>query len=276
MKFLRSASPIETKNMDSERLREEYLVGELIQPGKIAMVYTHHDRVILGGAVPGSKDLKLDGSKEIKANYFLEEREMGIILISGNGAVRVDGKEYPLSLKECLYIGKGAREVVFINKKEQDHSEFYFASAPAHSIHPTRKMTTSEAEPQAMGSKDQANERIIYKYIHPDGIESCQLMMGFTELKKGSIWNTMPPHLHERRMEAYFYFDLPDNERIWHFMGEVNETRHLIVKNKQAVISPAWSIHSGAGTASYSFIWVMAGENKLFSDMDFVKLEDLA
>lgn len=275
MKFRKSSSPEETKNMDTQRLREEYLVEDLMQDGKINMLYTHHDRLIIGGAVPGKEELTLEGGDAIKAEFLLEKRELGIILISGSGAVRVDGKEYSMALKECLYVGKGVREVVFINKDNDGSSEFYFASAPAHTNHPVQKKTTAEAEPQAMGSKDQANERVIYKYIHPDGIKSCQLMLGFTELKTGSIWNTMPPHLHERRMEAYLYFDLPESDRIWHFMGEVDETRHLLVKNKQVVISPAWSIHSGAGTASYSFVWVMAGENQAFSDMDFVKLEDL-
>jgi 4-deoxy-L-threo-5-hexosulose-uronate ketol-isomerase len=275
MEFRKCASPEETKQMDTQRLRKEYLVENLMQEGKINMVFTHHDRLILGGAVPGKKELKLDGGSEIKAEYLLERRELGIILISGSGAVRVDGKEYPMALKECLYIGRGVRDVILINKGTGASAEFYFASAPAHTGYPVHKMTTAEAEPQAMGSREQANERVIYKYIHPDGIKSCQLMLGFTELKTGSIWNTMPPHLHERRMEAYLYFDLPENDRVWHFMGEVDETRHLLVKNKEAVISPAWSIHSGAGTASYSFVWVMAGENQSFADMDFVKPEEL-
>lgn len=264
--------PVETKKMDTLGLRENFLVENLMQEGKISMTYTHYDRFIAGGAVPAGKPLSLDTHDALKSDYFLERRELGIILISGEGSVEADGENYTLKEKECLYIGRGVKKVLFMNSGTAP-ALFYFTSAPAHAEWPIKKMSFDEAEPQSLGSKEKANERTIYKFIHDDGIQSCQLVMGFTELKTGSIWNTMPPHLHDRRMEVYFYFNLPEDDRIWHFMGEKDETRHLVVANHQAIISPPWSIHSGAGTSSYSFVWAMAGENKSFADMDPVPLD---
>jgi len=262
--------------MDTQRLREEFLVEGLMQCDKIKMVYTHHDRVIVGGAVPVRKELRLDGARWIKADYLLEKREIGIILLSGKGVVRLEDREHEMSTGECLYAGKGTRDVLFINKSGKVPAEFYFASAPAHKQFPVQHAGTNQAKLQELGDRSKSNERAIQKLIHPGGIQSCQLMMGVTDLKPGSNWNTMPPHRHDRRMEVYFYYNLPDNERIWHFMGEPDQTRHLIVQNRQAVISPPWSIHAGAGTTSYSFVWVMAGENQDFSDMDFLEPKDLA
>ncbi|MCH8494197.1 MAG: 5-dehydro-4-deoxy-D-glucuronate isomerase [Balneolales bacterium] len=269
-----AVSPTETKNMGTQSLRANFLVEDLMLDGKISITYTHYDRLVIGGAVPTGKPLALDTNDAIKSDYFLERRELGIILVSGSGIVEVDGSEFALKTKECLYVGRGSKNVLF-KQTGNEAARFFFTSAPAHAVYPTRKMTLEEAEPQHLGSIEKANERTIFKYIHPDGIESCQLVMGFTELKKGSIWNTMPPHTHDRRMEAYFYFDVPDEDRIWHFMGEPSETRHLVVANYEAIISPPWSIHSGAGTTNYSFIWAMAGENQSFADMDHVSLTDV-
>jgi 4-deoxy-L-threo-5-hexosulose-uronate ketol-isomerase len=266
-----AVSPTETKNMDTQSLRDHFLVEDLMQDGKISMTYTHYDRLIMGGAVPSGTPLLLETDNALKSDYFLERRELGIMLVSGKGSVEVDGETYTLDTKECLYVGRGVKTVTFLNSGNEP-AQFFFTSAPAHAAYPTKKMSLAEAEPQHLGSIETANERTIFKYIHPNGIQSCQLVMGFTELKKGSIWNTMPPHLHDRRMEAYFYFDLPAEHRVWHFMGEPTETRHLVVANNQAIISPPWSIHSGAGTTNYSFIWAMAGENQSFSDMDPVPL----
>ncbi len=265
----------ETKNMKSKDLRDHFLIEDLMKDDTIELVYSHYDRLIIGGAVTAGKELKLETSTELKADFFLERRELGIILISGQGSVTVDGEKYAMKEKECLYVGRGNKSVVFNGTDKDKKAHFYFTSTPAHTVYPVKKMSISDADSQSLGSGDKANERTIYKYIHPDGIKSCQLMMGFTVLNSGSIWNTMPPHLHERRMEAYFYFDLPEEDRIWHFMGESDETRHMLVANHQAIISPPWSIHSGAGTSNYAFVWAMAGENQSFSDMDAVPLDKL-
>ena len=270
-----AAGKEETKNMKSKDLRDHFLIEDLMKDETIQMVYSHYDRLIIGGAVTAGKELMLETSTELKADYFLERRELGIILISGQGSVTVDGEKYTMKEKECLYVGRGNKSVVFNSTGKEQKAQFYFTSTPAHTVYPIKKMSISDAVSQSLGSGDKANERTIYKYIHPDGIKSCQLMMGFTVLSKGSIWNTMPPHLHERRMEAYFYFDLSEEDRIWHFMGESDETRHMLVANHQAIISPPWSIHSGAGTNNYAFVWAMAGENQSFSDMDAVPLDKL-
>jgi 4-deoxy-L-threo-5-hexosulose-uronate ketol-isomerase len=266
-----AVGPTETKNMDTATLRENFLLENVMTEGEITLTYSHYDRLIIGGAVPAGKALSLEADDALKASYFLERRELGIILIAGEGSVVTDDQEYALKTKECLYVGRGVQSVQFKSTGNAP-AYFFFTSAPAHAAYPTRKMSLSEAEPQHLGSVEKANERTIYKFIHPNGILSCQLVMGFTEMKKGSIWNTMPPHVHDRRMEAYFYFDLPSEDRVWHFMGQPQETRHLVVANHQAIISPPWSIHSGAGTTNYSFVWAMAGENQSFADMDFVPL----
>lgn len=244
--------------------------------GTIEHTYTMHDRMIVLGVVPLSDSIELPPFEALtKADFFLERREMGVINIGGPGTIKVDEEEYLLEPLECLYIGKGAQKVTFSSNDSGHPSEFYVNSLPAHAAYPTKKASKNEANQVSLGSKENCNERVIYQYIHEDGIESCQLVMGFTELKKGSIWNTFPPHIHLRRMEVYCYFDIPEDQLIMHFMGDPQETRHLVLRNKEAVISPEWSIHSGVGTSAYSFIWGMGGENKAFTDMDAVNLNDL-
>ena len=231
--------------------------------------------MIVGAAHPVDQSLELGTYEELKSDYFLTRREIGIINIAGNGSVTVDGEKYDLEKQDCLYIGKGKQKVVFSSAHKSSPAKFIFFSCPAHQEYPVRLMKPAEALPAEMGSLDNNNHRVINKYIHMDGIKSCQLVLGVTNFKKGSIWNTMPPHLHDRRMESYFYFDLPEGQRIIHFMGEPQETRHIFLNNEQAILSPSWSIHSGVATANYSFIWAMAGENLAFTDMDPVPVQTL-
>ena len=268
-------SPAETTSMNTEALRGNFLINDLFVPNKISLTYSMYDRVIVGGVMPVSESLKLETLTELKSDYFLERREIGIINIGGVGKISVDGEAFSLSKLDCLYVGKGAENVVFESEKGISPALFYILSAPAHRSYPTRLMTGSEASPVQMGSIEMANVRTINKYIHLDGIQSCQLVLGLTILATGSVWNTMPTHVHDRRMEAYCYFDMPENQRVIHLMGQPNETRHLVVANQEAIISPPWSIHSGCGTSNYSFIWGMAGENQVYQDMDAVDLKDL-
>ncbi|MBD0279591.1 MAG: 5-dehydro-4-deoxy-D-glucuronate isomerase [Flavisolibacter sp.] len=261
-------SPTETSEMTTEQIRSHFLVEKLMVDDTIKFVYSHYDRVIVGGAKPGSSPLTLETHSELRADYFLERREMGIINIGGNGSIDVDGETYGLSKLDCLYIGKGAKNVRFISDDSGKPAVFYFLSAPAHQSYPVRKLTKEEAMPSTLGDQATANKRTIYKYIHAEGIRSSQLVMGLTVLEQGSVWNTMPAHTHTRRMEVYFYFDVPEDQRVFHLMGEPTETRHLVVANHEAVISPPWSIHAGCGTANYGFIWGMAGENYTYTDMD--------
>ncbi|MBD0368086.1 MAG: 5-dehydro-4-deoxy-D-glucuronate isomerase [Flavisolibacter sp.] len=254
--------------MTTEQIRSHFLVEKLMVDDTIKFVYSHYDRVIVGGAKPGSSPLTLETHSELRADYFLERREMGIINIGGNGSIDVDGETYGLSKLDCLYIGKGAKNVRFISDDSGKPAVFYFLSAPAHQSYPVRKLTKEEAMPSTLGDQATANKRTIYKYIHAEGIRSSQLVMGLTVLEQGSVWNTMPAHTHTRRMEVYFYFDVPEDQRVFHLMGEPTETRHLVVANHEAVISPPWSIHAGCGTANYGFIWGMAGENYTYTDMD--------
>ena len=269
------SSPAETCRMTTQQLRDNFLVRDLMIPGKIALFYSHFDRMIIGGAVPTSAIIELPNEAELKATHFLERREMGIINIGGKGTVSAEGAVYELEHLECVYLGKGAKAVQFSSKIADDPARFYFLSVLAHHSYPNRKMTKVEAEPVSLGEALTSNKRTIYKYIHQEGIESCQLVMGLTVLETGSVWNSVPPHTHTRRMEAYFYFDVPVGHRLIHFMGEPQETRHLVVSNQEAVISPPWSLHFGVGTASYGFIWGMAGENKEFTDMDPVPVTEL-
>ena len=266
------SSPGETSRMTTQQLRDNFLIGGLMLPDKIGLCYSHFDRMIIGGTVPVTAIIDLPNDGELKAGYFLERREMGIINIGGQGRVSADGTGYELDKLECLYLGKGARAVNFSSKAASDPAKFYFLSVPAHHPYPNRKMTKAEAAPVNLGDASTSNRRTIYKYIHNDGMESCQLVMGLTVLEGGSVWNSVPPHTHTRRMEAYFYFDLPAGHRVMHFMGEAQETRHLVMSDQEAVISPPWSLHFGVGTASYGFIWGMAGENKEFTDMDPVAI----
>ena len=261
-------SPNETAAMNTAALRQHFLVQQLMVADRVNFVYSHYDRVIIGGAMPVNQWLHLGNDPELRADYFLQRREMGIINVGGPGSVEADGQEYALEKLDCLYLGKGTREVTFRSADAGAPAIYYLLSAPAHQVYPACLMKKEEASPSEMGSPTTANQRTIYKYIHDAGISSCQLVMGLTVLAEGNVWNTMPAHTHTRRMEAYFYFDIPPEQGVLHFMGEPTETRHLVVGNHEAVISPPWSIHSGCGTASYGFIWGMAGENYTYTDMD--------
>ncbi len=276
MEIRYATNPTETKTYDTARLRSEFLIEELFAPGKLNMVYSHVDRFITGGAIPVSESIKLEADKhDMGAEYFLERREIGIINVGPKGSVVVDGTEYELDNKDGLYIGLGNKEVIFKSADPANPARFYFNSTPAHKNYPTEKIEITKAEPAHLGSITSSNERTIYKYIHLNGVQSCQLVMGMTLLKPGNMWNTMPCHTHNRRSEVYLYFDMPEDGLVFHMMGEPTETRHLVVRNEQAIISPSWSIHSGVGTNNYTFIWAMAGENQEFSDMDMVAPQDL-
>lgn len=261
-------SPVETSKMSTEELRNNFLIQNLMKPGAIELVYSHYDRMIIGGAVPLKESISLPNEGELKAAYFLERRELGIINVGGAGIVTADGIDYEISRLESVYLGKGTSNVSFSSVDASAPAYFYLLSTPAHMSYPNRKMTKEEAAPVNLGDISTSNKRTIYKYIHNDGILSCQLVMGLTVLEAGSVWNSVPPHTHTRRMEAYFYFDVHPDHRVMHFMGEPQETRHLVIANNEVAISAPWSMHFGVGTASYGFIWGMAGENKEFTDMD--------
>jgi len=268
-------SPAEASRMNAEELRSNFLLQNIMKPDELNLVYTHYDRVIIGGVVPVSKTINLPTYPALKADYFLERRELGVINVGGDGEIKVDGKAWEVSKLDCLYIGKGNQKISFRSKKKDNPAKFYLLSAPAHYAYAVRLMKKEKASPTEMGAVFTANQRTIYKYIHADGLKSCQLVMGLTILKEGSVWNTMPTHVHDRRMEAYFYFDVPQNQKVIHLMGQPTETKHLVVSNDEAIISPPWSIHSGCGTSNYGFIWGMAGENFIYTDMDMVNINDL-
>lgn len=270
-----ASSPVEVAGMGSVELRDNFLIEELLVEGKVVLVYSHYDRVIVGGVKPVEGALTLPTDEALKAGFFLQRRELGVINVGGKGRVVADSQSYELDKLDCLYIGKGVKEVVFESEDSSLPALFYLLSAPAHAVHPTRKLSKEEALPSTIGDQSTSNQRTIYKYIHSEGLQSCQLVMGLTVLSRGSVWNTMPAHTHTRRMEAYFYFDVEEEQRVFHFMGEPKETRHLIVANHQAVLSPPWSIHSGCGTAAYGFIWGMAGENYTYTDMDPAPLKEM-
>lgn len=269
-----ASSPKAVKQYDTQQLRDEFLINDLMQPGKIKWVYTHYDRYMAGGAVPTS-DIKLETIDPLKADYFLERRELGIINVGGDGSVSVDGETFKINHKDALYIGKGTKEVVFKSDNTKNPAKFYMNSAPAHKAYPTKKTSLAEANKIELGSIETANHRTVNQMIIGGIITTCQLQMGMTELKTGSVWNTMPAHVHDRRMEIYFYLDVPENQAVCHFMGQPQETRHIWMHNHQAVISPPWSIHSGSGTSNYTFIWGMAGENLDYNDMDVARITDL-
>lgn len=268
-------SPAETKTMTTEQLRENFLVERLMQDDIIQLVYSHYDRVIIGGIKPLSKTIELPNHNELKAEYFLERREAGIINVGGAGTVTADGESYSLDKLDCVYLGKGTKSVSFKSADAKQPALFYLMSTPAHQSYPNTKYAKEQAAPVALGDISTSNKRTIYKYIHLDGIKSCQLVMGLTVLEAGSVWNSVPPHTHTRRMEVYFYFDVPKGQRVFHIMGEPQQTRHLIMADHEAVISPPWSVHFGSGTANYGFIWAMAGENQVFSDMDPAPIAEL-
>jgi len=265
----------ETRGFGTNALRTNFLIDNLFNPDTPNLTYSHYDRVIVGGIMPVTSPVELPTYPELRSDFFLERRELGIINVGGSGSVTVDGQTFDLNKLDGLYVGRSSRSVSFSSSNASQPARYYLLSAPAHATYPTQRATSDEVFSAAMGSADTANERVIYRYIHNDGLQSCQLVMGLTILKPGNVWNTMPAHHHDRRMEAYFYFDLDPAQRVMHFMGQPQETRHLVVANHEAVLSPPWSIHAGCGTASYSFIWGMAGENKNYADMDMTAIADL-
>ncbi len=269
-----ASNPEAVKHYDTTQLREEFLIDNLMQEGEIALTYSHYDRYIAGSAVP-TNPLALETIDPLKADYFLERREIGIINVGENGTVVVDGIPYSLGHKDALYIGMGIKEVIFTSDDPKKPAKFYINSAPAHTNHPTTKVSLAEAKKLELGSLETANHRTVNQMIIGGIVTSCQLQMGMTELKIGSVWNTMPAHVHDRRMEVYFYLDVPEEQAVCHFMGQPQETRHIWMRNHQAVISPPWSIHCGSGTSNYTFIWGMAGENLDYTDMDVAKITDL-
>lgn len=270
-----ASHPEDAKAYDTTRLRKEFLISKLMVADEINMVYTMYDRLIVGGAVPVKEKLELSAIDPLRAPFFLWRRELGIINVGGAGVVEVDGKTFELDYKEALYLGKGDRNVFFSSKDSSKPAHFYFNSAPAHMSYPDKKVTKADAVIMEMGALEGSNHRIINRMIVSQVLPTCQLQMGMTELKPGSVWNTMPPHTHNRRMEAYFYFEVPQDQAVCHFMGEIDETRHIWMQNEEAVISPVWSIHSASATSNYTFIWGMAGENIDYGDMDTCTPNDL-
>jgi len=263
------------KGLDTQGLRNAFLVEKVFEAGKMTAVYSHVDRMILGGIMPTTDAVALPVSKELGTDYFLARREMGLINIGCAGVIEVDGVAYEVGAREAMYLSMGSKDVRLRSKDSANPAKFYFNSAPAHRACRTRVVRFEEAQHVALGSEAECNKRVIHQYIHPAVLESCQLVMGMTVFSEGSVWNTMPVHTHERRMEVYFYFDMPEDRVVFHFMGKPEETRHIVVRNEQAVISPSWSIHAGVGTGKYTFIWGMAGENQTFGDMDSVSMAAL-
>jgi 4-deoxy-L-threo-5-hexosulose-uronate ketol-isomerase len=270
-----ASSPQAVKKYDTQELRDEFLIPDLMIAGEIKWVYTHYDRYIAGGATPTASDLVLETIDPLKSDFFLDRRELGIINAGAEGTIIVDGTSYKMGHKDALYIGSGAKEVIFCSSDKNSPAKFYMNSAPAHKSYPTKHVTKADANKIELGSLETANHRTVNQMIIGGIVTTCQLQMGMTELKTGSVWNTMPAHVHDRRMEIYYYLDIPQDQAVCHFMGQPQETRHIWMNNDQAVISPPWSIHSGSGTSSYTFIWGMAGENLDYNDMDVAKITDL-
>ncbi|WP_162045939.1 5-dehydro-4-deoxy-D-glucuronate isomerase [Vibrio taketomensis] len=273
-----NSNPVDAKAYDSQRLREEFLTEELFTADNINMIYSHIDRVVAIGVSPTSAPLKLDDYVDQKAfgtDYFLQRRELGIVNLGGKAEVRSKDQTYHLENLDALYLGMGEQEIEFTSLDTNEPAILYCLSAPAHHTFPSRLITQEQAKQVELGSLDNANARVINQYLHPDVLPTCQLCMGITHLQPGSVWNTMPAHTHERRMEVYLYFNIKPSQVVFHFMGEPNETRHIVVRDKQLVLSPSWSIHSGCGTQNYSFIWGMLGENQTFDDMDFIDMNSI-
>ncbi|WP_339659137.1 5-dehydro-4-deoxy-D-glucuronate isomerase [uncultured Polaribacter sp.] len=270
-----ASSPSGVKKYDTSELREEFLIQDLFKKDELFWVYSHYDRYMVSGITPVKNKIKLETIDPIKASYFLERRELGVINIGGSGTITVDGIVYIIENKEALYIGQGSKSVVFASESKNNPAKFYLNSTPAHKAFPTKKIGKNDVEVIALGSAETANARTLRKYIVNSVVDVCQLQMGMTTIKPGSSWNTMPAHVHDRRMEVYFYFEVPEDQAVCHFMGAPTETRHIWMANDQAVISPPWSIHSGSGTSAYSFIWGMAGENLDYGDMDVCKINEL-
>lgn len=269
-------TPEHFRRMDTMEIRDSFLLQGLFAPGEIKLVYAHADRMIIGAAVPVDKPLTLEAGKELAAEYFAERREIGVFNIGGTGTVSVDGTAYPTANCEMVYISRGSRVITFASNDASNPARFYLVSLPAHTSYPTTHIKMEAANQVALGSQTDSNERIIYQYVHEDGVQSCQLVMGFTALADGNVWNTMPAHTHDRRSEVYLYFNLEGDNVVFHFMGEGRETRHIVMRDGEAAISPSWSIHAGAGTQNYCFIWAMGGENQAFTDMDPVPFTHLA
>ncbi|MBN2050204.1 MAG: 5-dehydro-4-deoxy-D-glucuronate isomerase [Spirochaetales bacterium] len=267
--------PDHAKIMDTADLRRHFLITDLFQPGKLNLTYSHYDRIIVGGICPGKEELVLKGGKELGSEYFLEGREAGVINIGEAGWVKADGTRYDLGPRDAIYLGRGIKELSFGSVDPSKPAKLYLNSGPAHAAYPTKRITLQDAKKVHLGSREESNERTINQYIHPAVLEACQLSMGMTLLEPGCVWNTMPCHTHERRMEVYFYFDLPKDGVVFHYMGEPEETRHIVVRNEEVVLSPSWSLHSGVGTCGYTFIWGMVGENKTFTDMDNIPMSVL-
>ena len=274
-----SANQKDVRRYTTQELRDEFLITGLYQPDRVVAVYSHVDRMVTFGCMPVTKEVSLDDGIEVYANfgtnYILQRREIGIFNIGGRGSIKVDGTVYELDYKDCLYITMGAKEVLFSSADQAGTAKFYMVSAPAHTAYETKLLTLADAAKRPVGDAASSNKRVINQFIHPDVLKTCQLCMGMTVLESGSVWNTMPAHTHERRMEIYTYFEVPDDQVVFHFMGEGDETRHIVMHNEDAVISPSWSIHSGAGTSNYTFIWAMGGENQEFDDMDHIATADL-
>lgn len=267
--------PVRCEAMSTEELRASFLIDSLFAADEVSLVFSDLDRAIVGSAVPATKALALEATPELRAGSFCERRELGVLNIGGPGTVTVDGEPHSLAKLDGLYSGRGSRAISFASDSAENPARFYLLSFPAHASHPTVRVRQSEAEMVSLGSQETCNRRNLYKLIHPGGVKSCQLVMGFTRLEPGSVWNTMPPHTHERRMEVYLYFDLPPQARVFHLMGRPAATRHLVVGEREAVLSPSWSIHSGVGTGAYTFCWGMGGENQAFDDMDALTLGQL-
>jgi 4-deoxy-L-threo-5-hexosulose-uronate ketol-isomerase len=275
MKILQMPDQIRYATMTTDQLRASFLLEDLFQPGKIQNVYVDLDRTVIGSAVPLQSPLALPTYPELRADFFTERRELGVLNIGAKGEVRVDSDTFELNHLDCLYIGRGKHEIVFTSEDAARPAEFYLLSYPAHVEYPTRLSKREELEPVSLGASATANVRQIRKHIHLEGVRSCQLVMGFTEMQPGSVWNTMPPHTHMRRSEIYLYFNMPADDRVIHLMGPAQETRHLVIANKQVAISPGWSMHAGVGTNSYTFCWSMGGENQVYNDMDPIPIKDI-
>ena len=275
MEVRNASNSKDVKHYTTERLREEFLITDLFTKDNVKMVYSHIDRIITAGAMPIDEELTLEAGKELAAEYFLQRREMGCINIGGAGIITIDGVEYNMNPRDGIYIGRGNKEIKFKSTDKENPAKFYISSCPAHKEYPTVKIDITKAKKVPCGETKDANKRVINQYIHPEVMESCQLAMGLTMLEEGSVWNTMPCHTHDRRMEVYLYLDMDDDSVVFHMMGEPTETRHIVMHNEEAVISPSWSIHSGVGTRAYSLIWAMCGENQEFTDMDHIATKDL-
>ena len=270
-----AVDPVAAAAMGTDELRHHFHIPALFRPGLVSLTYAHYDRMIVGGAMPTNGSLVLEAIKPTGTKAFLDRRELIVVNIGGAGAVTVDGKRFALAPRDMVYVGMGAQEVSFVSDDEGKPAKYYLLSAPAHQTHPTRLIQIGDAKRLDLGSRETSNERSIFQFVHPEGAKTCQLVVGMTQLGTGSVWNTMPCHVHDRRSEAYLYFDLEEKARVFHFMGEPDETRHLVICNEEAILSPGWSIHSGAGTSNYAFIWAMAGDNVDYTDVDPVAMEDL-